>query len=107
LHSRSLQNPWERSTCLFGCPTIKLEEERLCRKFEAIYGMISLHGPGGILREKDDGDQLQRCALSPEVILMGSASMLPLLASPFYALCLSSLLALRSRLLSDARVWLT
>jgi hypothetical protein len=30
----------------------------LCRKFsfEAIYGMISLHDPWGILREKDDGD---------------------------------------------------
>src|SRR6266436_5632783 len=40
---------------------------RLCRKFsfEAIYGMISLHDPGDVLREKDDGDQLQRCALPP------------------------------------------
>ena len=37
----------------------------------------------------------------------GSASMLPLLSSPFYAFFLSSLLSLRSRFLSDARVWLT
>ncbi len=37
----------------------------------------------------------------------GSASMLPLLASPFYAFFLSSLLSLRSRFLSDARVSLT
>ena len=46
----------------------------LCRKFsfEAIYGMISLHDPGGILREKDDGDQLQRCALPPSSHSYGS-----------------------------------
>ena len=36
-----------------------------------------------------------------------SASMLPLLSSPFYAFCLSCILALRSCLLSDARVLLT
>ena len=38
---------------------------------------------------------------------VGSASMLPLLSSPFYAFFLSSLLSLRSRFLSDARVLLT
>ena len=38
---------------------------------------------------------------------MGSASMLPLLSSPFYAFFLSSILSLRSRCLSDARVVLT
>jgi hypothetical protein len=35
---------------------------------------------------------------------LGSASMLPLLSSPFYAFFLSSILSLRSRFLSDARV---
>lgn len=38
---------------------------------------------------------------------MGSASMLPLLSSPFYAFFLSSILSLRNRFLSDARVLLT
>ena len=38
---------------------------------------------------------------------MGSASMLPLLSSPFYAFFLSSILSLRSRFLADARVLLT
>src|SRR5215468_3679865 len=39
--------------------------------------------------------------------LLGSASMLPLLSSPFYASFLSSIFSLRSRFLSDARVLLT
>jgi hypothetical protein len=38
--------------------------------------------------------------------IIGSASMLPLLSSSFYAFFLSSLLSLRSRFLSDARVLL-
>jgi hypothetical protein len=38
---------------------------------------------------------------------VGSASMLPLLSSPFYAFFLSSILSLRSGFLSDARVLLT
>jgi hypothetical protein len=42
-------------------------------------------------------------AASKRASPLGSASMLPLLSSPFYAFFLSSLLSLRSRFLSDAR----
>ena len=58
----------------------------------------------------DSGTQRYLCQNTVCVkgsFLLGSASMLPLLSSPFYAFFLSSLLSLRSRFLSDARVVLT